>query len=757
MSENSFDKLAPFIQEYIYRNKWENLRGFQAQAIEAILGASDHVLISSGTASGKTEAALLPIITDLYRNPPLSIGAMYIGPLKALINDQFERIVDLLKESDIPAQSWHGDVSSAKKRRFLKRARGILQITPESLESMLINRQHELKRLFFDLRYVIIDEVHAFIVSDRGRQALCQLERLSRVQSRPSRRIGLSATIGEPQLTMDWLKGYSKRGVKLIEAAPRSNAEIGLEYFRLRQDYDNEPKDSTPVNALSKVDSLDALTVDESAYYQHAHQMTQRQGVGKTLIFANARQDTEAIAMNLRQLSERRRLPAFYHVHHGSISAPLRESAEAAMKAENQKACVAATVTLELGIDLGQLDQVLQINSTHSVSSFVQRLGRSGRRGGPARMFFYATERESEPRHLGEELPWNLLQTIAIIQLYAEEKWIEPPQIPQMPLSLLYHQTMSIIKSHTELSPSQLAERVLTLSPFKRITEENFRQLLHYLLEIEHLERTEKGGLIIGIEAENIVSSYRFYATFKDEVEYRVRDKSREIGALPSAPPVNSAIALAGYAWRVLKVDEEMRVIEVERARGRPDTLWRGEGPPIHTRILQKMRDILLSHDSYPYLQPRARKRLDIARQSAQSACLGDASIFPLTESRCLVFPWRGTAPFETQRLLLEYAGFKVPGGWSPYYYALDCGAADMREVKCRLEQLYRQPPSALDLANRVDVGELRQRNKYDVYVPEHLLRAAYACDFIDIPAALRQGEGIRAFLDMPNALVKNG
>ncbi len=755
MTENSFDKLAPFIQEYIYRNKWEKLHGFQAQAIEAILDTPDHVLISSGTASGKTEAALLPVITDLYQNPPLSIGAMYIGPLKALINDQFERIVGLLEESDIPAQSWHGDVSSAKKRRFLKRARGILQITPESLESMLINRQHELKRLFFDLRYVIIDEVHAFIVSDRGRQVLCQLERLSRVQSRPSRRIGLSATIAEPQLTMNWLKGHSKRGVKLIEAAPRSNAEIGLEYFYLPP---NKGDDDKAADKLPSGQSApDEPAVEADVYYRHLHKMTQRKGVGKTLIFANARQDTEAIVMNLRQLSERRRLAAFYHVHHGSISAPLRESAEAAMKAESQKACVAATVTLELGIDLGQLDQVLQINSTHSVSSFVQRLGRSGRRGGPARMFFYINQGSDEARHLGEELPWNLLQAIAMIQLYAEERWIEPPQIPQMPLSLLYHQTMSIIKSHTELSPPQLAERVLTLSPFKQITEKHFRALLRHLLEIEHLERTEKGGLIIGIEAENIVSSYRFYATFKDEIEYRVRDKSREIGTIQAAPPVDSTILLAGYAWRVLKVDEEMRVIEVKRARGKTDTFWRGEGPPIHTRVLQKMRDILLSHDSYPYLQPRARKRLDIARQSARSACLGDASIFPLTDSQFLVFPWRGTAPFETQRLLLEYAGFKIPGSWSPYFYVLDCGTADMREVKCRLEQLYRQPPSALDLANRVEVSGLRQRNKYDVYVPEHLLRAAYACDFIDIPAALRQGEESRAFLDMPNALVKNG
>ena len=181
--------------------------------------------------------------------------------------------------------------------------------------------------------------------------------------------------------------------------------------------------------------------------------MTQR--VPKTLIFANARADTEEIIVKMRRLSERKRQPSFYHVHHGSISAPLREATEAAMKDKGQPACAAATITLELGIDLGLLDQVIQVNSTHSVSSFLQRLGRSGRRGGPSRMFFYATEQAGKKRHLGEELPWNLLQTIAIIQLYAEEKWIEPPEVPKMPLSLLYHQTMSIIKSHSELSPQK--------------------------------------------------------------------------------------------------------------------------------------------------------------------------------------------------------------------------------------------------------------------------------------------------------------
>ena len=500
MSGNPFYKLAPFIQEYIYRHKWEALREVQARAIDAIIDGPNHVLICSATASGKTEAALLPVITELDRDPPNSIGALYIGPLKALINDQFYRITGLLEDSDIPAQSWHGDVSQSKKQRFLKRARGILQITPESLEAMLMHRTFELRRLFGDLRFVIIDEVHAFIDSDRGRQVMCQLERLERFQSAPARRIGLSATLGEPDKAMAWLRGGSSLGVAKILGPGKSELELAVKYFLM------PAEDERPAS------DLDALLVDTERYYKDIHKMTRRSP--KTLIFANSRSAVEEVSLNMRRISERDGLLNFYHAHHGNVSALYRESAEAAMKEENRPACVAATVTLELGIDLGQLDQVLQINATHSVASFVQRLGRSGRRAAPPRMCSYTTENQSEAAHFGEEVPWNLLQTVAIIQLYAEERWIEPPQIPRLPFSLLYHQTLSILYSHTELTPPQLAERVLTLSPFKDVGVEKFRQLLRHLLEIEHLQRTETGRLIIGLEAENIVNNYRFYSVF---------------------------------------------------------------------------------------------------------------------------------------------------------------------------------------------------------------------------------------------------
>ena len=746
MGANPFDRLAPFIQEYIYRNHWERLHDIQGEAIRAVLDSADHILISSGTATGKTEAALLPILTDLHNNPPASIGVLYIGPLKALINDQFERLVDLLEDTDIPVQSWHGDVAQAKKTRFLRRARGILQITPESLEAMLINRHHGLKRLFADLRYVIIDEVHALIASDRGRQVMCQLERLSRLQQRPARRIGLSATIGEPHLTMAWLRGNSKPKAQLIQSSRRAGAEVGLEYFLLPKDEDDKIiKDNKGVPVEAPADESNRrpeLIVEASAYYEHMHWMTQRKVVNKTLIFANARADTEDIIVNMRQQSETTRQPSFYHVHHGSISAPLREAAEAAMKDDNHRACTAATVTLELGIDLGQLDQVLQVNSTHSVSSFVQRLGRSGRRGGPSRMFFYSTEQARKKRHLGEELPWNLLQTIAIIQLYAEEKWIEPPEISQMPMSLLYHQTMSIIKAHSELSPPQIAARVLDLSPFERITPERFRRLLQHLLDIEHLERTERGDLIIGIEAEKIVNNHRFYAVFMDEALYRVRDKSREIGTIQAAPEPNSTIALAGYAWRVLSVDEEMRVIEVTRVKGKADTPWHGGGIKIHTRILQKIREILLSQDSYPYLQARAKKRLQIARQAALSNGLRDSSILPLAPNRYLIFPWCGSRQFATQLIMLDQANVKARTSYEPYYYEIISEANNRHDVRLQLRRSCSVLPSSSDLVKQVHETALR-RNKYDSYVPTDLLREAFANDVIDIPGAIESIIGL--------------
>ncbi|MCB9452381.1 MAG: DEAD/DEAH box helicase [Anaerolineaceae bacterium] len=740
---NPFYRLSPFIQDFIYREKWDVLREIQVKAIETVLDTPNHILITSGTASGKTEAAFLPILTELHEHPSATIGAMYIGPLKALINDQFYRLQSLLEESHIPVQSWHGDVGQSQKTRFIRNAQGILQITPESLEAMLINRQTELSRLFGDLRFVVIDEVHAFIGSDRGRQVLCQLERLARYQAHPARRIGLSATLGEPELAMKWLAGGTDYPVTHIhDTKGRREVMLGLEHFiSIEEDNDvSETTDETPAPTIlapdgAEVESASDTILDQTDdLFGHMYQMVG--SAKKTLIFANSRNETEEIIHSLRRIAnDGNEDEDGYYVHHGSISAVLRERAEEDMRDPDKQACVAATITLELGIDLGNLDQVLQLNATSTVSSFVQRLGRSGRRGSAARMFFYS--RETAPKDdasLGERIPWNLLQTIAIIQLYLEEKWVEPPEIPRLPLSLLYHQTMSAITAQTELAPPDLAERVLGLSPFAEVSLDQYRDLLRHLLEIEHLERIEGGGLIIGFAGEKIVNNYHFYATFRDETAYLVREGTREIGTIQSLPVVGDRFRLAGRAWEVVSVDEDKRVIQVERVKGKAQAFWAGGGAAVHTTILQRIRQVLEEDQDYGYLQKRAIIRLNEARRLAQKSDLTQKSILPLGGSRFMLLPWQGTQIVDTMSLLLGYAGIPVREAGKPYYLEVD--ATNLKMLRDRMKALIQDVPPSEALIAKLPVQAI-QVNKYDRYIPEDLLRTAYALDRLDVPGAV--------------------
>lgn len=748
---NPFYRLAPFIQEFIYRENWETLREVQVKAIEAVLDTSNHILITSGTASGKTEAAFLPVLTTLYERPSATIGAMYIGPLKALINDQFYRLEKLLEQSHIPVQSWHGDVSQSQKTKFLRQAQGVLQITPESLEAMLINRQTELSRLFGDLRFVIIDEVHAFIGSDRGRQVLCQLQRLERYQAHAARRIGLSATLGEPERAMDWLAGGTKNDVIHIhDMKSRREVLLGLEHFIVSPE-DQEPEttleakdteatvdaaDIAQETPVSEADlSEQAITIDQTdQLFAHMHQMVD--SVKKTLIFANSRNETEEIIHSLRQLAgiENEDTDGYY-VHHGSISAALRESAEEAMRDPEKKACVAATVTLELGIDLGGLDQVLQLNATSTVSSFVQRLGRSGRRGGAAKMFFYSREDAPEDdASLGERIPWKLLQTIAILQLYVEEKWIEPPEIPSLPLSLLYHQTMSAITAQTELTPAELADRVLRLSPFVQISLEQFRTFLRHLLDTDHLERIEGGGLIIGAAAERIVNNYHFFATFEDETAYLVREGSREIGSIQSIPILDDRFRLAGRAWKVIDVDENKRIVQVVAVKGKAVAYWTGGGAALHTRILQRIRHVLEEDKSYGYLQDKAVHRLQMARQLARTSQMIHQPILELGGNRFMLLPWQGSKVMHTMTLLLEFAGVRVRRAGQPYYLEVD--VSNLATLQHQIRDLIHNPPPIEAILSPLSLRDL-QLNKYDRFVPENLLRSAYGTDRLEMVDAL--------------------
>ncbi|MBP0018187.1 MAG: DEAD/DEAH box helicase [Cyanobacteria bacterium SBLK] len=712
MSQETFDRLAPFIQEYIYNQGWQRLRDVQIAACQVMFETNAHLLIATGTASGKTEAAFLPILTLLDEQPTKTIGVLYISPIKALINDQFERLNDLLQQSHTRVFAWHGDISSSRKRKLIESPSGILQITPESLESVLINHYSTLTKLFGDLRFVIIDEIHSFIDSERGYQILCQLVRLSRIINKTPRRIGLSATLGDCDLAKRWLK----MGTNLSVIAPE--IQDNSRQVRLAVDYFSLPSELEPTDP----------------YYRYLFEITK---ASKSLIFANSRTETESIIANLRFLARSQREPDIYHVHHGSIASALREDAETAMRSDRY-AVTAATLTLELGIDLGQLERVIQLNAPLSIASFLQRLGRTGRREMPADMRFICSESERlGEESLAEEIPWQLLQTIAIIQLYIDERWIEPIYPLQYPYSLLYQQTLSILAARGERSRRELTEEVLSLPAFINISPRDFQQLLNYWESVEHLEETENNTLILGIAGEKIARNYQFYAIFDAPIEYIVRGEAGEIGSIFTPPPFGERFSLAGRTWQVIDVDYGKRNIWVKPVSGIGSIAWRGRGVgTIHTKILQKMRSILFENTDYPYLLQGAKIRLSEVRNLAQYYNLECEIIHPIDRNFYCIFPWMGTQTFNTLEkwiyfVMGDFMNVKIVKSLCPYYLIVKLGkqttAIDLKET---IVSLCQQDLTPEDITAFTDSP---QRQKYDRFIPDNLLRKAFAWDYLDI------------------------
>lgn len=724
---NPFFRLAPFIQEYIYTHNWSDLRPVQVEACQVIFETDAHLLLATGTASGKTEAAFLPILTLLHEEPPQTIGALYIGPTKALINDQFFRLEGLLQEVDLPVWHWHGDVSSTHKRKLLQQPCGILQITPESLESLLLNRPTELVRLLGDVRFIVIDEVHIFMGSDRGRQILCQLKRLERYITNQPRRVGLSATLGDATLAERWLQSGTNRPV--ITANPKSSSRLSLaveHFYEPEQPQTNQLFDD-PNNV---------------PYYRFIYEQSRMRK--KCLIFTNARSETESVITNLRQIAQREKQSDIYHVHHGSISAPLREAAEQAMRDPDLPAITAATVTLELGIDLGKLERVIQLGAPFSVSSFLQRLGRSGRRGEASEMLLVCQETSSSSTEtLPNHIPWDLLQCIAIIQLYLEEQWIEPIPSVQFPFSLLYHQTMSILASLGELTPAGLAQRVLTLPPFNRITLDDYRGLLQHLITWDHIQSTETGGLIVGLTGEKIVRNFRFYAVFPDNEEFAVKAESKAIGSIIMPPPPGERFGLAGRTWEVLEIDLKRKTVFVQRAYGRAPISWCSGRGDIHTRVLARMRQALLEDHVYQYLQPGAVARLQEARQLIKRVGLENNHILSIGGSTWCIFPWMGSIAYRTLERYIrcccqDVLGISSLAGLPPYYLLIRTSKCKSREILNAIKAISQRNITEYDLAKDMDLPRLQ---KYDEFIPSHLLKKAFALDFFNIGEVVNEVE----------------
>ena len=729
---NVFTRYAPFIQDYIYQSGWQALRSVQNAAAEAIFNTDDNVLLTASTASGKTEAAFFPILTLLDEDPPHSVGVLYIAPLKALINDQFGRLSELCEEAGIQVTRWHGDVSHAQKRRLLRKPSGILQITPESLESLMINKHMEIPSLFGDLRFIVIDEVHSLVRGDRGMQTFCLIERMCRLADCRPRRIGLSATIGNPEEAGRFLGAGSGRRTLI----PR--IEGGREVWRLSMEhfFNSGPQadegrqliDAAPV--LEEASDSAPKAADPGIGYIFEHTRGR-----KCLIFTNSREECEALCQSLRQYCEANHEPDRFLIHHGNLSASYRESAEEEMKDDDSLLSVCATATLELGIDIGRLERAFQVDAPFTVSGFLQRMGRTGRRGDPCEMWFVMREDHPEPRAMLPQLiPWYLIQGIALVQLYIEERFVEPPRTQRLPYSLLYHQTMSTLASCGEMTPAELATRVLTLSSFHLITQDDYRILLRHLIKIGHIDQAENGGLIVGLEGERIVNNYKFYAVFQENVEYAVRAGAEELGTIVKPPPIGDKIAIAGRVWVVEEVDHRRREVCCTLVKGNIPAYFGDVAGDIHTRILERMYGVLKEQNSYPYLMRHAVCRLQEARESFAKSGMRDHPLVHLGGNMWALFPWLGSYAFLALERMLKIRckqrlGLKGLDSLRPYYlqFTMKVSASDFYRIMAE------EAEQDFDPLELVYPNEVPNFEKYDEYVPAELVRKGFALGVLDV------------------------
>lgn len=618
----SFDLLSEPIRKYIRDKGWEQLRPIQTASIAKILSTDDNYILASRTASGKTEAAFLPILSKVDFNET-GVRVVYISPLIALINDQFYRIEELCKNLDVTVTKWHGEANKTLKDRLIKQPNGIVLITPESLEAMFVNKPFNVKQLFSNIKYVVIDEIHSFIGTDRGTQLKSLLSRLQNVNSKPFNIVGLSATIGDYNEAKKFTGNELKTKVLLDKTAKEINA-----LFR----YFKNKNEELPLKLLK---DLYIETKDN-----------------KVLIFPNSRGRAEEVAVKLKKISDRVKGHSNYFSHHSSVDKEVREYVEYFAKNNNRQSfCISCTSTLELGIDIGTVDEIVQIDATHSITSLIQRVGRSGRKDRESsNLFLYATNE------------WSLLQSVACWLLY-KEGFIEPPQTNEKPYDILLHQALSITKGHSGVRLTDLVKQLKENFAFNQVEVSEIEAILNHLIEIDFLEKLQH-EVIIGVEGEKIVNSRDFYSVFKTEENFKVVNAGNTIGEIPFSPQIieDENILLSAKIWKIKFVDHKSKKIEVIPAKDGKKPMFYGGGATIHSKIREKMLEILYSETGYDFLDQPSCDETETLRK--------DFSVFnvrilqsdrPLltTEKHLQLFTFTGTRINRTIQLLLNIAGIK--------------------------------------------------------------------------------------------------
>ncbi len=684
---SAFDRLHPAVRYHVVNSLgWSDLRPLQSRAIAPLL-AGRHALLLAPTAAGKTEAAALPLFSRMLSEDWQGLSILYLCPLRALLNNLEPRLEGFASLLGRRVGLWHGDVPASSKKRLRREPPDLLLTTPESLEGMLVSRT--LDRGFFlgAVRAVVVDEIHAFAGDDRGWHLLGLVQRLRSMLGEPMQRVGLSATVGNARELLDWLTAGSNQEAVVVAPATAGSGEAEV--------------------VLDHVGSLDNA----------AHVISRLHGGLKRLVFCDSRARVEMLAARLRELD------VDTLVSHSSLAASERRQAEEAF-AEGQNCVIVATSTLELGIDVGDLDRVLQIDAPAKVASFLQRLGRTGRRPGTTSNTTFLTTSTSA-----------LLRAAGLLVLWSEG-YVEPVQPPPYPAHVLTQQMLALTLQNRGI---QRRDPALWLRGFALLEKEP--KLAGEILE--HLERTgilwdEAGRLWFGQEGEDRLGRRNFLdllSLIQSPPLFTVYLGRRELGRVHPASFKTSSdeapvLLLGGRRWKIRSIDWDHQEAFVEPSADEGRSRWPGDAVPLRYELCQAIRRVVSGQADPPGVSRRAQDALEAVRLE-YSWVGGDGTILLLARGESAL--WWTFAGIRANAMLaaaLEASGLMV-GPIDNLYLDLPF-RPDPRDLEDALRGWEEEPPGP-----RIDVRDAR-RLKFGDCLPEDVLHKVLSRRGADI-------EGFRA------------
>ncbi len=716
---DEFSLLHPAVQRWVYKQGWRDLREIQRNAIKPILSGKSDVVISAPTAGGKTEAVFLPACSAIAGEMD-GFGILYISPLKALINDQYRRLEGLCDMLDMMVTPWHGDSPQSKKKAARQSPDGILLITPESLEARLIRDAGWVQAAFASLKYVVIDEYHAFIGFERGhhlQSLLARLEHLLDRQKSPIPRLALSATLGDMDGVLSCLRTDRTFPCKLIIDSD-SNSALRMQVRGYLNHASSEEVDAAEFRVAEDLYTL--LRGDSH------------------LVFANSRHNTENYVVRLNDLCQDNHVPEEFFAHHGSLSKELRSYVERRLQKETLPTTAVCTMTLELGIDIGKVNSIAQVTAPHSVASLRQRLGRSGRRGSPAVLRTFIIEDELTAKSsLSDRLRLRLLQSLAMIRLLLRN-WYEPADIDLYHFSTLLHQVLAVTAQWGGVRADQLWSLLCRSGPFDKVSVEHFKTLLSGMGESSLISQLTSGELVLAEQGERLVNHFSFYAVFETPQEYRivVKEGGKVLGMLPVESPVapDQHIVFGGSRWKVLDIDVAKKTIYVIPAKGGKPPIFLGGGTSVHDLVRQEMLKVYLSGD---YRIEAGGEKIDFLDAEATDLFSEGLTSFRdlMLENKLIVsheqyiylIPWMGDKIVNTLVMLLVRSGVKA-NSFRGIIEIDDTSHSAVSNCLCDFTEE--------DSISNTDLAKLamnKHTEKYDHLLPEGLLDEGYGAKAFDV------------------------